>query len=725
MSFVRGANPIWFFNNLVGQPVDDTYWAFFLTNDMPYVNQAVYQSPNGTIWSDPIEFQANAGLPDNIFGDPDLVYRIEIRQGPSPSDPLIGNPIQNYIFGSGGGSSIVTSDPLITSENLITNPNFADILFTSPYTITSPGLYDIAPGWKLLLSGAGTITLNQGINDGASNIVGNPPYYLSINNSGFSAQLIQTFSNNGAIFSGGAIAVSLTANVSSPSQNLTVSYQPSPGGGSGFVINTFSISSSAFIAYKHSVNVPLSTNTDTGQNAFTNILFSIPSTGTTQITNIQITGQSVNLSSGFDPVSNSPSFQELSYERIVDQEFNVYKNSLLTQPKENLLVGWTFALNPYQFTTKTITNVPTFGYVADQTIIVQQSYVNAATGNSIATGQGTPAQNLPFVVRAVSANNQFAIIQYIDASPIAPYWNQILSSMVNANLSTSNSSAVKFKMRLIYRTTVPPTMAQHEPINTWTLGADPSFAIGWNALTPLNDPVYTLTTVPQNFSFDQFQLPLSSAAKMTLGIVIYTVSNLDIAPNSILFNRVSLAPNDFAIDASTETYDQTFRKCQYYFETSYIRGLDIGTITTDGMIYFSIPTHDSIYYVGPNTEMNTSLYKSVISVNYKVAKRDTPIFSFYSPGTGAISSIQIGVFSGGVYPPPFVPGPNPTNVPLSDFTIVSLSYKSISIRPNNSNLIMSFTDFVQTTAGSPPIYAIDPYQGEYAFQYIADSRMGL
>ena len=81
MSFSRGENPIWFFNNLTGQPVDDTYYAFFLTNDLPYIPQMVYQDPNGLFpWSNPIEFQPSAGLPNNIYFS-DAVYRIEIRQG--------------------------------------------------------------------------------------------------------------------------------------------------------------------------------------------------------------------------------------------------------------------------------------------------------------------------------------------------------------------------------------------------------------------------------------------------------------------------------------------------------------------------------------------------------------------------------------------------------------------------------------------------------------------
>src|SRR5258708_21472903 len=103
--FVRGANPIWSEFNLTGQIFDDIYYVFFLMNALPYDPQAVFKDPNGmNPWSDPIQFQPNGTLPDNIYGDPTEVYRIEFRQGPNQTFPLIGNPIENYVFGSGGSS---------------------------------------------------------------------------------------------------------------------------------------------------------------------------------------------------------------------------------------------------------------------------------------------------------------------------------------------------------------------------------------------------------------------------------------------------------------------------------------------------------------------------------------------------------------------------------------------------------------------------------------------
>ena len=98
MSIVRAANPKWYFTDLTGNPLDDNYWAFFLTNTMPYSPQDVYQDAAGTTpWNNAmVQFDASGTLPDNLYFDDTLVYRIEIRQGNLSSDPLIWE-VNDYI----------------------------------------------------------------------------------------------------------------------------------------------------------------------------------------------------------------------------------------------------------------------------------------------------------------------------------------------------------------------------------------------------------------------------------------------------------------------------------------------------------------------------------------------------------------------------------------------------------------------------------------------------
>jgi hypothetical protein len=713
--FVRGPNPIWFFNNLTGQPVDDTYYAFYLTNTLPYVPQAVYEDPEGTIpWSDPVQFQPSGGLPNNVFFNPELVYRIEIRQGPDQTFPLI-DVVENYSVDGEGGSESGT--PLITAENMVTNPQFADIFFSSPVTITTSGTTLIAPGWSLITTGSGSTTIAQTAQPGNANNVGNPPYFLTFSSSGWSSVILaQTFTNNGAIFGGGAAALYFEAFSVSTPQNLSVIYSPSvgtvttlfpPSGGSG------AIPVGGFQQFSNAVDIPGSTNSDTGEAAFVQIQFVLPNAGSIALTNIQITGQSVPLPSNYMQ-SQNPIFAELSYERVVDHEFHVYRDSLVTEPKSSLLAGWNFALNPWQFTTTTVTNVAINQYTADQTVVIQQNYVAASTGNNVAVGQGTDAENFPFIVKAITSTNQFAILQYISPLTIAPYWNQILSAMVNVSADAN----INFKMRLIYQNALPSAISQTEPISSWTANSDPTFSSAWGVIKPLNDPVYTITTTDQNFAFDKFQLPASTNDNMTLAIVVYTVGSQTVN-NQIYFNRISLVPNAFAIDVNTETFDESLRKCQFYYESSYPLYTLPGTNTYSGCLL----ARGGIFF-------NGSIEQSFLASFYlpfQQAKGIPPVIvgsstiTFYSPQTGASNNVSISIRRNATTFPTTSGGSNPRDLSFSgNFSYTAptayVAYHGAQINCSNTS-----TAVLTVTAGGTN--AAD--ESTIEFHYTVDARLGL
>src|ERR1700679_3565325 len=113
-NFVRAANPIWWLPDLTGFPLNDQYYAFFQENDLPYAPQAVYQDPNGiSPWPYPLHFQPSGTLPNNLYFDETLVYRIVIRQGPDDTSPLIWL-IENFVPGEGSTASTTS---LLTSAN--------------------------------------------------------------------------------------------------------------------------------------------------------------------------------------------------------------------------------------------------------------------------------------------------------------------------------------------------------------------------------------------------------------------------------------------------------------------------------------------------------------------------------------------------------------------------------------------------------------------------------
>lgn len=641
----RGANPIWFFNNQTGQVVDPTYYAFFLQNVSPYNFQNVYEDPAAaTPWPNPIEFQGSGGLPDNIYFDESLVYRIEIRQGNTRTSPLIFNPIQNFQVGAGSGGTV--TNPLTVSENMITNPQFVDIFFTSPLTITVAGTYNIAPGWNLILTGTGSITITQKFNQGNNNtVLNNPSYYLDFNMSGpwTSVVLQQTFSNNGAIYDLGAVAVAFCAEAVGSAQTITFSYAPSTG--SAVPTNSFTITAGSFQNYVWASNVTGSTNTDQDGSAFVNINFSLPTAGEVYLSNIQITGQSSPLTSSFNPSTDSPVYQEITYQRMVDHEFNVYRNSVVNESKYNLLAGWNFALNPFQFINPALTTAGSQTmYIADQTILHQQTNSSVETGRApVQNRQGLKVQQL-----INGPANQFAIIQYIDPSIIRSCWGYNVSSLARMALFTGGTPKVYLKMRLIINQNLPSTISNTEPILSWASGSDPVFSAPWTAIAPNGDPAYQLqnfnSSVAQSPGFPDysynFNLPPvdSSEGNATLGIVLYLIYLDTGAPmlsgDYIIFDRVSLSQNEFGVDC-VETYEESLKKCEFYYEKSYDSSVQPGTPSSSaGAILGEQKTNFSAAASGTLTLIPRS-----VGYEFRTPKRtNSPMVTFYASSSGTAAN---------------------------------------------------------------------------------------
>jgi len=212
VTFFRSFNPVWNFRDLTGLPLDDTYWAFFLENTIPYVPQAIYATPSGTPLANPLQLTAAGTLPIDVYFDPAKTYRIAIRQGQNESDPLIWLA-ENYTpAGVGGGSTSAS----LSSDNQMTNPQFSLVSFDEEgsMSISSSGTYQVAPGWELVLAGTGTATITREALTSAEPNPTNAPYALRLNLVGWNnsgTYLKQRFDQAGMLWS------------SSPAVNLYVS----------------------------------------------------------------------------------------------------------------------------------------------------------------------------------------------------------------------------------------------------------------------------------------------------------------------------------------------------------------------------------------------------------------------------------------------------------------------------------------------------------------------
>jgi len=706
-AFVRGENPIWYLPDLVGNPLNDMYYIFFLSNVFPYIPQVVYMDDAGVNpWPFPIEFQPGGTLPDNIYFTPDLAYRIEIRMGPSQTDQLIYGPIMDYIANGSGGN---TPSINLSGDNLISNGQFAQVSFgyippaSSPsLSITAAGTYNVAPGWQLILTGTGTATVNQVISTGNENIPTNPvpPYYLEIITAGWtSAILQQQFNGLGAIFSNTYVSFSVEAmsNNGIPS-TISLVYTPQSPGLPVTIVPATALSTSGFTQIQNSVLIPTSANTNPNNTSYVDMQIILPTTGDVLISDIQVVQQDVPT-----PIT----YQQETIEEQTNSLFWYYSQDLIISPKKSILTGWNFSLNPWQFVTPTVTTqTAQTVYIADQTILHQEAV------SQVATGQGSAAQRQGLVVQAVAsaATTRFCVIQYIDPTTIRPYWSYVLSALVKCGLVTSHSTTVRLKARLIWRVSLPPTLSSSEPIASWG-ATDPVLATGWTYIESTNDAQYVLSGVTgevfPSFSFNGFQLPAASATAMTLGIMVYTLDDMNSTSgsmDSIVFDKISLSPSHFAVDANPDTFDQVLRECQYYYEKSYDNSILPGTASVGSQI---TRWQTTIFQSGTG---GWDLFPSVFEFEFNTVKRAIPAMLLYSPSTGSNGAVDASTIFGSPTPE------NSSPVTISNWVNTSfIGTKAVTYYPTTTSPILTST----STHG-----IATPLTGIITFQFTASALLG-
>lgn len=722
MSFVRAPNPIWYMPDLIGQPLNDEYYIFFLENTFPYNPQTVYTDPQGIgAWLFPLQFEPAGTLPNNLYFDPNLVYRIEVRHGPLQSDDLIYE-INDFVPGE---SNINPNNlSILSTDNLASNSVFAEVYFTAPIgsslptlTIATAGTYDIAPGWQLLLEGTGSVTLTQIMLTGNQNQISNPPFALRVVTSGSwtKVYLFQRFSMNGAIWRKGAVTMSIVGNSNVNAETVTLIYLPNENADIKEIASGL-LPLGGYDVLGDAVNLDPSTNNVDSNDAYVDFIISLPLVGSVDISSVQIIGQTLPLA---DPTTiDIPPYQQESYERMVDHLFHLYRTNLIEKPKANLLTGWNFPLNPYQFIDSTVSTVAAqTSYVADQTIL----YQNAAS--QLLTGKNLNAERGNFVVLAAAGatDTRFALIQYIDPKTIKPYWSYIVSAFSRMRIvSLVNNTPVRVKMRLIYSFSLPLTLSPTEPIASWTLGDDPTFSGVWTPIAPLNDPAYILPNeydsdenTYQGFAYNQFQLPNGDTDNMTLGVVIYTMDNLHSVAGEedyVEFDKISLIQSDFGADAAAETWDESLRKCQFYYEKSYEIPVLPGTATAIGAKFAN-------QFIFTDTGIgNSELYPTSFSCDFMQVKRIIPTVDFYSSSTGTVDFVYAQIEKNNVVTASGdIAAVAPAASPKWELSTTYLSTERFI-------MIARLTSTAVLTAVATGVLGDN---GLVTYQYSADARMGI
>lgn len=641
MAYVRGINPVWLFADLRGHLFDDTFYMFVLENTIPYIPATVYHASNGTPWTNPIRFFANGTLPVDIFFDPGtaenpIFYRLEFRQGPMQADPLI-YLIENYSPVGFAGSSPLTSVASFTG-NQVSNPQFALVNFQSPLSITAAGTYEIAPGWFLDLTGAGTATLEQtplNSSSGTKNPT-NAPYALHIVLTGWgAASLRQRFQQNGMLWASTAsvskyVASSITAKINGIAQNINADLVDSMGQVLGPVLNSTVVSTN-WTEYPDHLLMPVTTNTNVPPNAYIDyrLHFETPGNADLFVTSFQLVSSNVALNF---------SYIQDSVDRQLDHTFHLYREPLIEKAVNNYAVGWDFPLNPCQ---QSGFNVAASGvaianksfYIADQTICFQ----------SVANTMTFTISNPEGLTVITGSDTSFALIQYLDQIIARELLAGRMSVRLKGYIINGAQTSINGNVRLFWTAdaTLPDLKGPNYNSLVSAVASDGTVTIGngtWTEVPRPNQIAANFTlplgtgevfnTQGMEFEFNGWDAtatstPITTAAYFAIVVGFETL----VSTSNVRLKYITLNTGDVGSPPAHFNRPQTLQALQSYYRSSF----NAGTIPANNVGLNTGETYGVITKTGVNCPGPF--------IRFDQYMRGIPNITIFNPSGGASGQI--------------------------------------------------------------------------------------
>jgi hypothetical protein len=695
---IRGANPIWAEFDLQGNLFDDTFYLFVLQNTIPYLPATVYHDPDLNLpWTNPIQFLGNGTLPIDIYFESDVVYRLEFRQGPTQSDPLIYE-VNNYIAGTGGSTPVDTV--AFASSNQITNPQFAVTNFVSPYAIvsaTDPDPIEIGPGWFLELAGTGSVTLTKVPLSSATPNPSNAPYALRITLTGWNANstfLRQRFQQNGMLWANKIVSSTLTARVEGSAIAVSANLIDSNGTTLAEVLDVPSINGS-FNEFTGYGDLPATSNPDVPPAAYIDYKLGLPNNIDIYVTSIQLVVQEL-------PIE--PSFEQDSIDRQIDHTFHYYKDPLIQKPISSHLVGWDFALNPAQEFGNTVAasaiGANKSKYVWDQTIIFQ----------SANSGVGVTRDNSGAIKLTAAAATQTALIQYLGV----PATKDMLEDALSTNIAAYCSAAAGLKMTvsLWYTTDVSLPVVTTGTNNSLVLtldanGKPATFNGTWVEVPRINGLGNATFTVSQKGATEDFFDYNFNGWSLEGDVIINSATFFAIvigtAPmamnDTVTFDSVSLNSGTIATRPAPQTPDEVIRQCQYFYEKSY--NVDVPALPAPVTFIGMFIAEQLITTSGGSDHVIARSFW----LPYKQTKRVAPGVGFRSIN-GTLTTVTAFIRQSGA-----VAGS--ADVADSNWTGTGIGKDSVSFLGTGVNLLGAVG-----TAGTFP-------EGYIGLHYVLDARYGI
>ncbi len=723
--FVRGSNPIWLVADLTGHLVDDSFWMFVLENEIPYIPTPVYHDPDtiANPWTNPINFLANGTLPVDIYWDPGTadvpkVYRIEIRQGNTQADPLI-YLIENYVPGEGGGS-ITPTDIGFTTENQITNPQFAVVNFVSPYTFSSSVSADIqiGPGWVLSLtsSGSGSAELTQvPLNSSAlTKNSSNASYALRLVLSGWSdVKLKQRFDQNGMLWANQYVSSNITARSDDANAIISARIVDSMGNVLGQVLDSTPVGG-LFAEYPDVDQLDNTINTNIPPTAWIEYQLQLQNNIDIYITSIQLIVSDFQI---------SPVYEQDSIERQIDHTFHYYEPQLAFKPITSLLTGWDFKLNPAQFgTAQTVTNSAA-AYVWDQLICLSKL-------GTIAVDRSPRPEGISFTTS--QPKEAFYTMQYLSGLQVSLIKASNLAVNIDGYSLSGSGVIATVSLFVAQQAGTIPIL----PSTIGTLNADGTFSLtdsNWTKIPMING--YSSSKTIENggpgfdtgfIGFDGLsQYALSITTQLFCMVVSYYVPT---SGTTVYLNSTSLVPGDIPTRPAPSTYGDVVRECRYYYEKSWAPAVAIGTATYVDAVTLSMAPMSRIQLAAAAVMSLTYYFNQHgFGVPFKEHKRRAPIFTFYSAinasTTGVVTAYLAWIYTDNTPAHTQTPGTTTTDTTVaSSWVLLANGREGISYQVIPANLADMIIDGPTQTVVTNSLYYAS---GSMSFHYTADARLGI
>jgi len=501
-------------------------------------------------------------------------------------------------------------------ENEVSNPQFAEVFFTTPgpytynFNAASSQVVHLGPDWDLVVSSpaVGSVTVNQITPTGALNIPGNPGTLLNITSAGLSSlHLRQRIYGSPNLWGSGILASTFLAKTyAGGSSLLKLWYQQS--GQSPITINSATlVGSSGYTSFPTSTSIAASASAEFFPDSYIDLYFDIPLSTEIDISNVMVTP------TGSTVVSNLQYSQE-SQNRQIDHLFHYYKPLLEYKPIPSYLVGWDFPLNPAQFGITSFSTTPI--YVWDQTIM-------GSTVNTINVGR--VAFSGAIICTTTVDDEAFYMLQYIPKEVgFSATLTRLAINLLTYQLIHTGVVAQVYLYICGTAGTIPTL-----PLTIGTVAASGDFtltAANWTEVPRPNGQsnTFTLGAIGAPIDFPSVGWSGTPFAGQTTNpnMAIVVTFKVPLSGTQVVINSCSLVAGDIPTRPAPQTPDEVLRECQYYYRKSFLPGVtpadNVGSNTGESY---------SIQVAGASA----AVFGPIVRFDYPLRTSPTGLVTLYNP----------------------------------------------------------------------------------------------